>query len=83
MLVERYLEIEQVRLGPRLQATIEADAATTECLVPPLLLQPVVENAIVHGVGRRLRGCRRGQEAEGSLIGSIASGFLAGPHGWQ
>ena len=56
LLVERYLEIEQVRLGPRLQATIEADPATADCLVPPLLLQPVVENAIVHGVGHLLEG---------------------------
>jgi len=55
-LVERYLAIEQVRLGTRLRVTIEADPAATDCLVPPLLLQPVVENAIVHGVGHLLEG---------------------------
>ena len=55
-LVERYLAIEQVRLGPRLQVTVDTDARAAACLVPPLLLQPVVENAIVHGVGHLLEG---------------------------
>ena len=55
-LVERYLAIEQVRLGPRLRVTIDTDALADGCLVPPLLLQPVVENAIVHGVGHLLDG---------------------------
>ena len=55
-LVERYLAIEQVRLGSRLQVQIEADTPATACLVPALLLQPLVENAIVHGVGHLLEG---------------------------
>lgn len=55
-LVDRYLDIEQVRFGDRLQIkrTIDADAAG--CLVPPLLLQPLVENAIKHGVAQRIDG---------------------------
>ncbi len=55
-LVERYLAIEQVRLGSRLQVTIDNDALAAACLVPPLLLQPVIENAIVHGVCHLLEG---------------------------
>jgi two-component system sensor histidine kinase AlgZ len=54
-LAEKYLDIERVRLGDRLQVTIDA-AAAGECLVPPLLLQPVVENAVKHGVAHVLDG---------------------------
>jgi len=55
-LVDRFLAIEQVRLGQRLQVTRETDAAAASCLVPPLLLQPIVENAIVHGIGHLVEG---------------------------
>jgi sensor histidine kinase YesM len=55
-LVDRYLEIEQVRFGERLQITREIDPATATCMVPPLLLQPLVENAVKHGVARRVEG---------------------------
>ncbi len=55
-LADRFLAIEQVRLGPRLHVTREADAEAGECLVPPLLLQPLVENAVVHGVAQLIEG---------------------------
>jgi sensor histidine kinase YesM len=54
-LAAKYLEIERVRLGERLQVSISA-ADAGECLVPPLLLQPVVENAVTHGVAHVLSG---------------------------
>ena len=54
-LVEKYLEIERVRLGDRLQVSIDTGAAA-DCLVPPLLLQPIVENAVTHGVAHVLEG---------------------------
>ena len=55
-LVEHYLAIEQVRFGARLQIehAIAPDAAA--CRVPPLLLQPLVENAIKHGISSRIEG---------------------------
>jgi two-component system, LytTR family, sensor histidine kinase AlgZ len=55
-LAERFLSIEQVRLGTRLQVASETDPAAAECLVPPLLLQPLVENAVVHGIGHLIEG---------------------------
>lgn len=45
-----YLEIEKVRFGHRLQTNIQSDAEARKCLVPPLILQPVVENAIKFGL---------------------------------
>jgi anti-sigma regulatory factor (Ser/Thr protein kinase) len=51
--VKKYLEIEQVRLGERLTVRIEADPATLDWYVPSLILQPLIENAVRHGIARR------------------------------
>jgi sensor histidine kinase YesM len=48
--VRRYLEIEQVRFGSRLRVTIDATPDAMSGMVPALLLQPLVENAVKHGV---------------------------------
>jgi len=55
-LAEQYLSVERVRFGPRLQVTtvIAPDAASIT--VPPLILQPLVENAVRHGVATLLEG---------------------------
>ena len=55
-LADRFLAIEQIRLGPRLQVERETDPQAADCLVPPLLLQPLVENAVVHGVAQLVEG---------------------------
>jgi len=49
-LAKAYLAIEQVRFGPRLQVAWEIDPAAAGARVPPLVLQPLVENAVRHGV---------------------------------
>src|SRR5436190_1514578 len=49
-LLERYAEIEQLRLGDRLRISWELDAAPLDALLPPMVLQPVLENAVYHGV---------------------------------
>lgn len=49
-LAQRYLAIEQVRFGERLRITWELDADAGAARLPPLILQPLVENAVRHGV---------------------------------
>jgi two-component system sensor histidine kinase AlgZ len=49
-LIERYAAIEQLRLGERLRMSWDMDQAPVDALLPPLLLQPLLENAIYHGV---------------------------------
>ena len=49
-LLERYAALEQLRLGERLQITWELDSAPVDALLPPLVLQPLLENAVHHGV---------------------------------
>lgn len=55
-LVERYLEIEQIRLGDRLTAKVDVEPRALDALVPLFVLQPVVENAVRHGIAMRTSG---------------------------
>jgi two-component system, LytTR family, sensor histidine kinase AlgZ len=68
-LAQRYLAIEQVRYGSRLKVHWEIDSTVGRARVPPLVLQPLVENAVRHGVEPAIDGgsiwvqasARRGQ----------------------
>jgi two-component system, LytTR family, sensor histidine kinase AlgZ len=55
-MLENYLAIERVRFGERLQFHEEVDPASRNMMVPALLLQPLVENAVKHGVSSLLEG---------------------------
>ena len=55
-LARRYLAIEEVRFGKRLQVQWNLDPRTDAARLPPLLLQPLVENAVKHGVEPSARG---------------------------
>lgn len=57
-LTRRYLEIESLRFGERLQVVWSLPAAMPDVLVPSLSIQPLAENAIRHGIERRARGGR-------------------------
>jgi two-component system LytT family sensor kinase len=54
--VQQYLEIERIRFEERLRVTIDVERAAEDVLVPALILQPLVENAIHHGIANRTAG---------------------------
>lgn len=70
-----YLAFEQLRLGPRMRLELERDQAADGVLVPPLILQPLVENAVRHGIASRPEGGRialRARIQAGQLMLTVA-----------
>jgi LytS/YehU family sensor histidine kinase len=54
--VDAFIDIEQVRFGSRLGVERAVDPAAMRCRIPPLLLQPLAENAVAHGIAGLLEG---------------------------
>lgn len=86
-LARRYLDIEQVRFGERLQLEWALDPLADGARLPPLLLQPLLENAVRHGVepsptGAQIRIStqRRGSTVVIKVTNTVPSG--PGPHGY-
>jgi len=52
--IDEYLDIEVVRFGPKLQVRKEVSADTLDVIVPSMILQPLVENSIKHGLSRKV-----------------------------
>jgi two-component system LytT family sensor kinase len=56
--IDEYLDIEVVRFGPQLRVEKDIDDAALDVLVPSMILQPLVENSIKHGLSRKVGGGR-------------------------
>jgi two-component system sensor histidine kinase AlgZ len=87
-LARRYLDIEQIRFGTRLRVNWVLDPAAGSARVPPLLLQPLVENAVRHGVEPNAEGGEvevftqaRGSEIEIRVVNSVAAPSRIPGHG--
>lgn len=77
-LAQAYLDVEQVRFGPRLHVEVHVDQACADCLVPPLVLQPLIENAVKHGIATLVEGGTIRVESRvvnGRLEVSVENGF--------
>jgi signal transduction histidine kinase len=57
-IVDAYLDIERARFGDRLRVAYEVEDAARSQLVPTLILQPLIENAVRHGVSQKIEGGR-------------------------
>lgn len=64
-LTRRYLEIEELRLGPRLEVMWDVPAQLPDIRLPALSLQPLIENAVRHGIEPRTEGGRIDVRVEG------------------
>ena len=87
-LAQRYLEIEQLRFGPRLRVEWSLDERVNAARLPPLILQPLVENAVKHGVEPSDRGAQlristqlRGQMALIKVTNTVPAGQGKVGHG--
>ena len=87
-LARRYLEIEQVRFGPRLRVEWSLDERVNAARLPPLILQPLVENAVKHGVEPSASGAQvristqlRGQVALIKVTNTVPAGQGQAGHG--
>ncbi len=80
--VRNYLKIEQVRFADRLRFTIEADGETEQVSVPPFLLQPLVENAVKHGIQPHARQgeVRVAARRQGARVHVTVSDTGSGPN---
>jgi two-component sensor histidine kinase len=79
--VRDYLEIEHARFGDRLRSKIDIDEAIADAPIPPMLVQPLVENAVLHGLSSREEGGTifvRGR-ADGNAIVLAVSDDGVGP----
>ena len=84
--LEKYLEIEQTRFHDRLSIELEIDPASLDARLPNLLLQPLVENAIRHGISARPGAGRieiRARRENGALLLAVRDDGLGLPADWQ
>jgi len=84
--LQRYLEIQKTRFGERLQVSVDIPAELLRARVPNLLLQPLVENAIKHGITKRVTGGIlrvMGECQNGNLCLSVYNDGPSLPADWE
>jgi len=84
--IKLYLGIQQMRFSDRLQINFDIDPATSKALVPNLLLQPLLENALRHGIGRSADAGAitvSSKSENGSLLITVADNGGGLPYDWQ
>jgi len=82
-LVRAYLDVLGVRMGARLRYRIEADSDTRQLPIAPMLLQPLVENAIMHGIEPKMEGGEilvRAQVVEDALCVEVSDSGMGLGH---
>jgi LytS/YehU family sensor histidine kinase len=85
-LLDRYLAIQKLRFGSRIDIRVEVDPESLTAMVPSMLLQPLVENAIRHGIERRLSGGEitiSTRRAGGELRINVIDDGIGLPPGWR
>lgn len=84
--LQRYLEIQKTRFGERLQVSLDIPVELLSAQVPNLLLQPLVENAIKHGIAKRVVGGAvrvAGARQSGNLCLSVYNDCPKLPPDWE
>jgi sensor histidine kinase YesM len=85
-LLDHYLAIQKLRFGNRIDIRINIDPAMLTVMVPSMLLQPLVENAIRHGIGKLARAGRleiRAQRQENDLVLEVQDDGPGLTHSWD
>jgi two-component system LytT family sensor kinase len=80
--IDEYLDIEVIRFGPQLRVEKQIDPASMDVLVPSMILQPLVENSIKHGLSPKVGGGRillRAERREGAILLEVLDDGLGMP----
>jgi two-component system, LytTR family, sensor kinase len=84
--VQKYLDIQKVRFAERLQVSVNVPGELFPAQVPSLILQPMVENAVKHGIAKRVQGGAiriAGSRSDGRLTLSVYNDGPGLPVGWE
>jgi two-component system LytT family sensor kinase len=84
--VQKYLDIQKVRFAERLQLSMDIPSELFPAQVPTLILQPMVENAVKHGIAKRVQGGEiriAGFRSNGRLTLSVYNDGPSLPTGWE
>ena len=84
--VQKYLDIQKVRFAERLQVSVDVPSELFPAQVPSLILQPMVENAVKHGIAKRVQGGAiriAASRSNGRLTLSVYNDGPGLPVGWE